>query len=181
MASTLVSSLGILVWNKETISAYPAPLSLYVFRAVFVQMLELGHLLAAFVGAAWIAGYVFTPWLLAFPAAMILFGLSATGISLALCVLGARFRDLYPAMTSIMGLMFLVTPVVWRLEGIAAGRRYVAELNPLYHYLSIARGSLTGTGADTESWIYCIVATVMLLGAGSLIFAWRRRDIYFWL
>lgn len=181
IASTLVSSLSTLVWNKETISAYPAPLSLYVFRAVFVQLLEMAHLLVAFVGAAWLGGYTFSWWLLAFPAAIVLFALSSTGVGLAFSVLGARFRDLAPAVGSVMGLMFLVTPVVWRLDVMTPGRRYVAELNPLHHYIDIGRGALTGEGAPIESWLYCGISTIVLLVGGAAIFAWRRKDIYFWL
>lgn len=181
IASTLVSSLSTLVWSKETISAYPAPMSLYVFRAVFVRLLELAHLLVAFAGAAWIGGWSFSWWLLTFPAAIVLFAVSSTGIGLAFSVLGARFRDLSPALGSMMGLMFLVTPVVWRVEGMTSGRRYVAELNPLHHYIDIARGALTGEGAPVESWVFCVIASLVLLVGGAAIFAWRRRDIYFWL
>jgi lipopolysaccharide transport system permease protein len=77
------------------------------------------------------------------------------------CLLGARYRDLYQLVPIILQLIFLLSPILYEKKSLGA-LSWTADLNPLYHVLSSLRHSLIyGT---ILGWQDCLLLVVNLLG-----------------
>lgn len=62
-------------------------------------------------------------------------------LPLLLCLLGARYEDLYQLIPIAMQLMFLLSPILYQKEALGA-LGWTADLNPLYRVLSNLRHAL---------------------------------------
>lgn len=172
----------ILIRANGIIQSYPLPLSTQIYRSVADKSLIMAHFLLVY-GVLVI--YLKLPLtieavLMFIPAAMI-YILTAVGVSLAFGVLGARFRDMGPALATIMTMAFLLTPVFWQKVALKPEQHWITDLNPLFHLLEIGRQPLLGHFAAVEHWIVSIGIAAFSLIAGSLTFAIMRRKIYYWL
>jgi lipopolysaccharide transport system permease protein len=95
-------------------------------------------------------------------------------------VLGARFRDLGPAVGSVMMLMFLVTPVIFEKKILPPDRMWLATYNPFAHMLEIMRSPLIGNWPPTDSVIISLgIAVFCILGA-EFVFRRYAKHLPFW-
>ena len=95
-------------------------------------------------------------------------------------ILGARFRDLTPAVGSIMYLFFLITPVIWEKKALTEDRYWLVHYNPFAHMMEAVRGPLTGRLPETESIIVCVVMAIVSVAVGEAIFRRFARPLPFW-
>ena len=162
------------------LKAYDLPASIHVFRTVANEYILFAHSFVI-MAAVWIYTgtwpTVFT--LLIIPAAVLLFFL---GIGVVLCMglLGARFRDVSPATTTLVSFMFLVTPIFW-LRSDLGDRAWVADYNPLYHATNLIRAPLMGEAPDPINWYVCLGMAAVSLIFGILGFIRYRRQLVYWL
>jgi teichoic acid transport system permease protein len=119
-------------------------------------------------------------WLLLIPivALMIIFGFGVAALSARLTVQIQDLSKLIPFITRIMfyvsGIFFSPTKVL----GHYPVALKIAELNPVYVYISLARGvTISGYSATTQDWIAGIVWAVIALVAGTWFF-WRAEERY---
>ncbi len=62
-------------------------------------------------------------------------------LPVCVCLLGARYRDLYQLVPIVLQLAFLLSPILYKKESLGA-MVWTADLNPLYRILSPIRHSL---------------------------------------
>jgi ABC-type polysaccharide/polyol phosphate export permease len=117
--------------------------------------------------------------LLIVPVSALLFFLGV-GITLCMGLLGARFRDVFPAVTTITSFMFLVTPIFWSRDDLG-DRVWVADYNPLYHAMNLVRRPLMGEIPDPANWYVCIGLAIGSLTIGIAAFLRYRRQLVYWL
>ncbi len=95
-------------------------------------------------------------------------------------LLSARFRDVPPLISSVLTVLYFVTPVFWRPEQLA-GRTWLYDVNPMHHLLDVLRSPLMGKAPETSS--YLVVLTMILVGYGMtfIAFAYLKRRVTYWL
>lgn len=103
-------------------------------------------------------------------------------MGLLLGLISVRLRDLPVLISTIIQLLFMITPVIWPAKALGP-RAFVAEWNPLYHLLESVRGPLLDASLPViNSHLY--ISLVMALGGtlvSLLVYAnWRQRLLY-WL
>jgi ABC-type polysaccharide/polyol phosphate export permease len=114
-------------------------------------------------------------------------GLIATFINifwmgLILGLLSVRLRDIPVLISTIIQLLFMITPVIWPAKALGT-RGFVAEWNPLYHLLESVRGPLLDpTLPIINSHLYISLVMAFLGTIFSIIVysQWRQRLLY-WL
>ncbi|MEU6641312.1 ABC transporter permease [Saccharomonospora sp. NPDC046836] len=173
MLGCLTEGTDTFIANEGLIKHLPAPLSVYVLRTVWRQSIMFLHnmiiylvVVAIFWGPLSTPGYVITDggppqpglsWsaLLAIPA-FVLLAINGGWVVLLFGIVSTRFRDIPQVVTSLVNLLFFLTPIVWSTDllqqrfGEAANWRHlIAELNPLYHFVQILRAPLIG---NVQSW-----------------------------
>ena len=93
------------------------------------------------------------PWPLGWSFMLIVPGLvlsilAVFGAVLALSIVAARFRDIQLIVSTVLQLVFLLTPIIWdakSLRGVAL--TYVADFNPIYHLIEVVRAAAAGGDA----------------------------------
>ncbi|GAA1952813.1 ABC transporter permease [Amycolatopsis minnesotensis] len=190
--------------NEGLIKHLPAPLSVYVLRTVWRQCIMFAHnmiiyfiVLMILWGGITKSGYVITDggvpqpglnWsaLLAIPA-FALIAVNAGWVVLLFGIISTRFRDIPQVITSLINLLFFMTPIVWSTDILqkrfgdgVTWRSLVAELNPLYHFIQIIRAPLIGAQQSWHHW--AIVGGFAVVGWVLALFVMRnyRSRVSYW-
>ncbi len=156
------------------------PLSLYVLRSMWVNLIIFAHNFLVFVGLVAILSVPLNRLSLMFIPGLVLLLANAFGLTLILGVACARFRDIQPIVTSILQLAFFASPILYRVE-FAEGRKFIVEYNPFFYLIEIVRAPLLGQHPYPGAWVIMTVSAVVLNLLGLLVFARFRRRIAFWL
>ncbi|HEU4685961.1 MAG TPA: ABC transporter permease [Nitrospira sp.] len=110
------------------------------------------------------------------------------GAVFAICVLLAvpiaicctRFRDLPPLVASGLQVLFFLTPILWQ-PGALRSAAWMAELNPLFHWIALIREPLLGRVPSATHYAWT-VASLAVLGTLAVWLLGRQRDrIAYWM
>jgi ABC-2 type transport system permease protein len=182
--NSIIDGSEVFIENEGLIKQLPAPLSVHVYRLVWRQLIFLAHnaiiyvvVIAVFPPAHW-------SWsqLSAIPAIALLV-INAGWVAMFFGILATRFRDIAPLLTALVQLLFYVTPVVWTLNTVPGGnsqRAQLVKLNPLYHYLEIVRGPLTGKPFEPMHWYVVLGCTVVGWAATLVLMRQFRSRVAYW-
>lgn len=97
-----------------------------------------------------------------------------------LAILGARFRDLSPALNSFMTIVFFLTPVIYRPEKLGI-KQYLVWLNPFTYLISLIRDPLTGIASPFFVYVVTTISLIVgILVVVRLLQKYRFRVVY-WL
>ena len=156
------------------------PFVLHAMRSVVRNVLVLAHNLVVVVAVY--AYFSFWPGmglLLTIPA-MVMWLINALAITLLLGAFCARFRDVSPIVSSIMQIMFFISPIIWKPEQLGAKAAYL-PLNPFFSLLEIMRAPMLGESASLTIWISACIYTLLLCGGSWAFFVRARGRLAFWL
>jgi lipopolysaccharide transport system permease protein len=96
--------------------------------------------------------------------------------------LNARFRDVSHLTTSLMQVLFYITPIAWPAEVLRQrGLGFIIDFNPFYHILEVVRRPLLTSGpADPINYLV-VGLVIVLMGslAAWLIRFYHRRIVFF--
>lgn len=180
LSSTISDGTQAFISSEQIIRQIEIPPSFFVLRSLWKNIIILGHNLAIL------------PFVLigfgVFPGGSLLlfipgFALVASFLFFATflaAVVTTRFRDMQQIVTAIIGVLFYVTPVIWKPELIPPGIAHILlGLNPMYHLLQITRLPLMGQTPTLENWLIACVA-VFLAGTLALLVAgkYNKRLVY---
>jgi ABC-2 type transport system permease protein len=199
----ITEGTDVFIANEGLIKHLPAPLTVHVLRLVWRQVLFFAHNLVVYV----IVLAIFFPslsepyemagedvlqpgvdWsiLLAIPA-FALVAFNAVWVALLFGIISSRFRDIPPVIHSFINLIFFMTPIVWHvgvLNSVSGGsggwRAYIAEFNPLFHFLEIVRAPLLGHQQDWHHWVVVAGFTVVGWTLAIVVLRNYRARISYW-
>ena len=181
VGSTLSEGCGTFLSAAAIIRAVPVAPAIHVCRMLTRQLIMLAHNLALMVLLwllfQWPLGW---PFLLIVPG-LVLNILAVFGGVLTLSIVAARFRDIQLIVSTVLQLVFLLTPIMWEaksLRGIAV--TYVVDLNPIYHLIEVVRRPLLGETPMIASWLAASLTAAVCLAVGSAFYARYRHRIAFW-
>jgi ABC-type polysaccharide/polyol phosphate export permease len=101
-------------------------------------------------------------------------------LSLIISIIGARYRDIGPIVQNITQLLFLITPVFWKINEQALQSPLV-YLNPFYYYLDLLRSPMLGIIPSKENYIVTIASSFILLFIFSYLHSKYKKEINFWI
>jgi ABC-2 type transport system permease protein len=186
MASCINEGAEIFIRNEGLIKHLPAPLSVHIFRLVWRQLLFFGHNLLV-----WAALVVIfrTPlnWtsLMAFPALAVIV-LNGTWVTILIGIISTRYRDIPPVTSSVVTLMFFMTPIVWDYEqlrnasGAVGERARLVELNPFLHFVEILRRPMIGVSFEVRHWLVVLAITVVGWAVALVVLRNYRARVSYW-
>jgi ABC-2 type transport system permease protein/lipopolysaccharide transport system permease protein len=156
-----------------------APVSLYVYRVVWSNLLIFAHNIWVFVGVAiWFGVDVGWSSLLVIPGLALLL-INGVWVGLLFGLLSARFRDVPLILGSIVQVMFFITPVIWR-PSMLPERALLLDLNPFFHVIEIVRAPLLGMPPQWENWFASLLITLVGWAVTLVLFATYRWRIAYW-
>jgi len=172
--------------NEGLIKQIPAPVSVHVYRVVWRQLIIFAHNLVIF--AIVLIVFPQDPGrgaLLVFPA-FALYILNSVWVAIVFGILSTRFRDIGQLLTTSVQLVFFMTPIIWSADSLSStthessSRLKIVEINPMFHYLEVARGPLLGN--DIEFYHWAIVLGCTAFGWLLALFVMRnyRARVPYW-
>jgi lipopolysaccharide transport system permease protein len=180
IANCLSDSCALYERAVPILMAYDLPVSMHVHRSVMGHFFSFGHNLLVFFAVIAVFGNPMNiNTLLVIPALVVLY-IAMTGIALGLGVFGRRYRDVGPLISSIVGALFILTPIFWR-RGAVGAQSHLADLNPLYHLVEIVRAPMLGLVPSHTNWIVAIGFSLICLIVGGLTFANYRKQLSYWI
>ena len=100
-------------------------------------------------------------------------------IGLLLAILCARFRDIPLIVGNLIVAAFFLSPILWKVDML--GRKaFLAELNPIYHFMELIRAPLFGSMPTTRTYLVCILMLVIGSAITFMIFSRYRSRIAYW-
>jgi ABC-type polysaccharide/polyol phosphate export permease len=182
LTQTMDMGCGALIGSEGYIKQLPVPPLTYAFRAATASTLSFIITIPAFFIVKLFFQPVFWWWMLWALPGLICFMVAVTLISASLSYLNARFRDVQPAVSAFMQIMFYVTPMIYSPDLLAkSGHAFVYLYNPLFHLINIVRGPMLGhTKTLGISWAISgaiIVALMVILLL--VIRRYDRRIVYY--
>lgn len=190
-------TVGLLLWNfisamvidgcyslihaEGFIKQTTLPKSIFTFRAVWRNIILFAHNIVIFLFVVLIYP-VSLGWnsLLALGGLLLLLinGLCATLILGMACL---RFRDIPQIVINVMQVLFFISPILWKKEGMGEMVHRFVVFNPFSYMLEIVRGPLLGNPFDEKVWLVAGSLTVVHLLLTFLLFPRYRARIAYWL
>ncbi len=179
IATSLADASNLFIRASGLLTAYDLPASIHVYRFVAGQTIAFGHNLIVYVLAILITktsmGMVS---LMAIPGLLLVL-LSVLGLSLALGCIGARFRDVGPLISAVVGALLIFTPIFWRKTDIVSAG-WIADANPFFHLLETVREPMLGNAPAPIHWFVSIGVAGFSLTFGIITYIVMRRKLNHW-
>lgn len=168
--------------SEAIIKQLPIPLPVHIFRQIWRNAIILAHNIVI-LPLVFLAVQKSANWniFIAIPGFLVLL-LNLTWMALLLGIVCARYRDIPQIVTSVIQVIFYLTPIMW-LPGLLPDRTsvFILNLNPFYHFLEIVRAPLLGEVPAPVHWLSSIgIAMVGWMLTLALYGRYRRRLAY-WL
>lgn len=153
--------------NEGLIKQLPAPISVHVYRMVWRQLIIFAHNIVIYIVVLIVFPQPLNWTVVLVIPAIILYVLNGVWVCLVFGILSTRFRDIGQLLTTAVQLVFFMTPIIWTTESLSStthqesSRLKLVELNPMYHYLDIARGPLLGQSVAFYHWAIVLGCTAV--------------------
>ncbi|GAB5506233.1 MAG: ABC transporter permease [Rhizobiaceae bacterium] len=158
--------------NSESfVRNVPVPVSSHFFRMFQRNVIVWLHNMAIYVLVILIFQYPLNWNLLLFIPGLALFLANLMWMSLLAAVISTRFRDIPQLISSLLQVVFYLTPILWSADQFPE-RPFFVAINPAYHLMEVARAPLLGEMPGLLSWAVAIL--MVPLGATVTIMLYRR-------
>lgn len=167
---------------ESIIKQLPIPLFVHVLRMVWRNIIIFGHNLVIFPLVLVAMGRPITWAILISPVGFLLLTLNLIWFATILGVLCTRYRDLPQMVSSILLVVFYLTPVIWMPDQISGKTAlYIVDSNPLYHLLEIVRAPLLGQMPSLLNWAVTLALLFLGWGFAILFYGRYKRRLAYWL
>ncbi|QUN69217.1 ABC transporter permease [Pseudomonas asiatica] len=164
------------------IKQLPIPLFVHIMRLVWRNILILAHniVILPFVffavskSVGWVALYTVPGFLLLV--------MNLSWIALLLGVICTRYRDLPQIVTSVLQVVFYLTPIMW-MPSLLPERsgQLVLTYNPFYHLLEVVRAPIMGQVPEPVNWLVSAVLAVSGWILVLVVYGRYKSRIAYWL
>lgn len=180
LISTLVTEgCSVFIQYEGIIKQIRMPFSVYVLRMIWRNLIIFFHnavvLLFVYLwfSIAWGWQVILVPF------GLLVIAVNAMWIGLILGTLSARFRDIPQTVTSLMQVLFFVTPVMWRAK-LLKHHMWIAQWNPAYNMMKLVMRPLQGRLPSEYSLVFVAVVTVVGWAVALAFFSRFRARISYW-
>lgn len=173
---TFVDAAGLI---KQTSLSY----SVYANNVVTRNVIVMFHHLSVYVIIMWMFSVPVGLNTLLFIPAMIILCLTSSWICILFGLVASRYRDIRQVVSSLLQVSMFVTPIFWAPTQLGDGMKaqLLIALNPLYHFIQIARAPLLGQQPAGIDWMVsigiCIIGWLITLR----ILGKYKKHLVFWL
>lgn len=180
IASIVNEGCQVFTSSENFIRQIHVPLSTFVFRLMWRNLIVFGHNLVIYIPVA----LYFNIWpgiagLLIFPG-MLLAMINLVWMVVLVGLLCTRFRDVTQIVASMLQVIFFISPVIWKPAAMA-GHPRVVDWNPFFHLIELIRAPLLGQVALTSNWMFSISLFLTGVPLTLLIYSRYRSQVAYWL
>lgn len=181
MSLTLIEAPGIFVSMGGVINSIKVPFASHIVRQIARNVIIFLHTLIVILAVEVYVGLKPGPALLLTIPGLAILILNLYWMSLAAGILGARYRDIGHVLTSILQLMFFLTPIIWQRNALNMGESSIwVEGNPFYHLVNIVRAPMLSQYPSATNYAVCISLAIAGWIMTYFLFLKYRRRIAYW-
>lgn len=180
LSSVITEGCQMFITGARYIQQLPLKKSSFAYMNVFRNVLVFSHNLIVL---AFVFLFFRVPIGSGIFAALLGFALliiNAVWVSLLTGMICARFRDFANIITSLLQIVFYVTPVMWKLESMPPKIVLLSSFNPVNIFMTIVRDGLFNRAPNFEYWASALLITVIGWSVTMLAFMTYRKRIVFW-
>ena len=180
VSSTITESSGVFTGSSNIIEQIRLPHAVHVLRSNWRAFIILLHTVVLIL-PIWIFSPVRPTWetLWLVPGMALVF-FNQVWLASAIGVLTTRYRDMTQIVVTAIQVAMFATPIMYPVEALGKAR-FVAEINPLYHLVSLIREPLLGKAPEALSFeVIIAISIVGTVLTAYLMYRASRRLIY-WL
>jgi lipopolysaccharide transport system permease protein len=111
---------------------------------------------------------------------LILIQFNLTLLSIVITIFCTRYQDMTQVVHVGTQIVFFFTPILWQVETLKS-RRYLAEMNPVYHWIEMVRAPLLGHLPTMNNYLWSIASFILLLGLAAYCLGRYRSRIAYWI
>jgi ABC-type polysaccharide/polyol phosphate export permease len=166
--------------QRHFLEAHKLPLTFFVLRAVWRNLIVLVLLTAVAVVMALAFGLVRPSVLWHAPSVLALYALISVALVTILACIGSRFLDTVPMVTIVMNIMIMVTPIFWRKD-LLPPDHIVTKLNPLISVVDLYRDLFLEGGASAATYAACLLLAGVLWIGAVVVFGLAHARVRNWI
>jgi lipopolysaccharide transport system permease protein len=180
MSQTATESTLVFIMANRYIKQTRLPITLFVFRLLARNLIVLAHNFVIYLIVIVVVG-LRPGWtsLLAIPG-LLLGMICMFWISMLFGMLSARFRDFPQIITSLIQVVFYVTPILWQPSQLGSKRYVLVDFNPVYYFIEIVRSPLMGHLPPAGFWKVTVLITLAMSIIVFPIFRRFRGRVAYW-
>jgi len=171
----LIQQNGHLILNTNI------PISLYLLRMYIKHILLFAHYLIIPVVIITVIGAQPSWQLFLIIPSFVIFSISGLCLVTIFCFLCARYRDMQQAVVALMQIMPLVTPILWSRDFLPDDKKWIADVNPLYHYINIIKAPVASAPIEPLSYMVVGISTLVLITVAWLSFVLFNKKSAYWI
>jgi len=149
----------------------PMPLSVHYYRMFARNLMIWMYNMAIYVIVFVVFVKELSLNLLLFLPGMVILSLNVLTLGMIAAIICTRFRDVPPIITSILQVVFFVTPIFWSAQTLPNRPAFIV-FNPFYHLIEIVRAPLLGQAPGLISWVASIA--IFAVSAPIAVYLYRR-------
>ncbi len=165
---------------SSVITSTRQPLTGLILRDVTVEYLQFGHnavILLLLYPIGLIDPHL---TLLLVPLLLVVTAINAFALTCWLGPLVARYRDVGPAVMSILQVIIFFTPVFYASRGLSGAAATLIQLNPFGYFINVFRSMVLGDFPALTDLTVLGGLTIVNLVVGAVVFASTRSRIPYW-
>jgi lipopolysaccharide transport system permease protein len=167
---------------EAIVKQLPLPLFVHIMRMVWRNLIILAHNIVIFPLVLIVVGKPLELIALMAIPGLVLTVVNLSWMALMLGLLCARYRDLPQIVTSLLQVVFYLTPVIWmpKLLPERAGT-YLLDSNPFFHMLEVVRAPLLGQMPSMTNWTVSLALATIGWTVTVVFFGRYRNRVAYWL
>jgi ABC-type polysaccharide/polyol phosphate export permease len=182
MTGMIVGGAGSIVGNAGSIKTTPGPLSIFALRSFASSTLQFLHDAVVIVAVVMIFGVQITWSVALVPVALVLIAVNGVAGALWLGPLCARYRDVGELTSSVVRILFFLTPVFWVTSDLSQTARLALQVwNPIAYFLELLRAPLLGQTPSPATIVGAFGITVVNAIVGVVYFSRARDRLAYWI
>ena len=190
-------TIGMIIWTYisvvilEGCSAYVdaqmiisntnIPLITFVLRVIVRNSIVFAHNLIVLIVVIWAFDVQLTLVTLLSLIGLLVILLNSIWVAIFFSILATRYRDIQPLITSILQVLFLITPIFWSVEMLSEERDILANANVLYHFVEIFRAPILGKVPSDTTFVVVSFVTVFGWLLAIKVYNQFSRKVPYWI
>lgn len=181
ISSMLIGGCMTFISASATMQQRLFPISVHAYRLVTRELIILAHN-AIVVVIVWIVFQVgVTPAALLVIPAIAINAYIGFWIAMTLGIASVRYRDVPPIATSLVSILFFITPVMWATDRLGGKADLIVLFNPFAYLLAIVRDPMLGIVPSLATWGVSLGIAVAATLIGLYAMSLTRHRLAYWL
>lgn len=183
VSSVLSEGCGTFIDSVGLIKQTALPYAVYANNVVIRNVIVLFHHLTVYFIVMLIFQVPMNLNTLLFFPALLLLCFSGSWLCILLGLLSSRFRDIRQMVASVLQISMFVTPIFWSPSQLGTGTKatLLIEMNPLFHFIQVARAPLLGQQPAFSDWMVVLVMGMIGWVITLRVLGKYRKHLVFWL